>query len=150
MALSISHRNAFCNHSLQKSPINCKQRSLSRCRVGIGNHSSHDARFHGIDQACSTEIIWCRGCIRHGSVVLVGRKNPRCRFTRRRQARGERIKSACGRIDSDVYAPSLFEFVGEVLPREQVAGERSPPAKAPVVCGNSGTRRGFPGPLRQP
>jgi hypothetical protein len=33
--------------------------------------------------------------------------------------------------------PTLLKLVGKILPREQVLGERSPPARVPVVCGKA-------------
>ena len=55
-------------------------------------------------------------------------------FLRRKVARGERIESARSRAAKNVYAAALLEFVGKVLPREQILGERPPPGR-PVVCG---------------
>jgi hypothetical protein len=70
MAASSSHAVHLSSKPLSESQIESHQTTRSCRGVGIGNHGPHNARFHGIDQACPTEVVWCRGRILDGSIVL--------------------------------------------------------------------------------
>ncbi len=76
-----SHAVHLLAKPLSESQVERHQATRSCRGVGIGNHGPHNARFHGIDQAGSAQIVWCRGRVLHGSVVLAGGENGCCSFS---------------------------------------------------------------------
>jgi len=78
MTASTSHAVHLSTKPLSES----QSTDIKPPEAAVALASAINARFHRIDQSCPTEVVWCRGCILDGSVVLTGSENSCCSFTR--------------------------------------------------------------------